>query len=411
MSRMFSYSKLNMFTACPRQYRFHYIDKIPVEKTSSANLVLGDVVHRVLRRLYQCGADGVLIPPDEMLKLYDKEWEAYDRSTIVAGQEYYAIDDFIRLGRDMLNKHYEAFQPFDQGELMGTEAYLTYEIPGTDFNLRGYIDRYWRRDDGLVEICDYKTGQTVANPHDKAFFYQMGIYQLMVQQARPDIEEVELAQYFLRRNEVVRYRMRPDELDMINEELRTLIVTVLDATRLDDFPTKEGWQCDYCDFRLICPAKRHELLLNGEIEEKSPAERTPEDIYRLASRFIEVDREEKRLKTEKVGLKEELADIARQQGLSSLQGEKGTVKVSIRRSEKFITKTRDEEKFHQLNRIVRSLPLDEFLVVDTRALMKEGYAPKRLDTTTLEALKPFVIEEEQATVRAYHKAESEPDVD
>ena len=200
MLSTYSYSSLDTYRVCPRKFKYTYIEKVSTVPKITADTYLGTVVHRVLKELYTLGADGILMPKEDAVKQYIGLWEKLNRKVISVTSEYYTVDDYIRIGQEMLIRHYDRYQPFNQGTLLGAEMHIAFQLEGTPFKFKSYIDRLWKREDGTVEICDYKTGQSLTQPGEPRFFYQMGLYQLAVQANFSDIENVELAQYFLRKD-------------------------------------------------------------------------------------------------------------------------------------------------------------------------------------------------------------------
>ncbi|MCK4607063.1 MAG: PD-(D/E)XK nuclease family protein [candidate division Zixibacteria bacterium] len=396
---VYSHSKLACFGNCPRQYKFKYVEKVEVPKRVSPDAYLGNAVHCVLRTLYTHGGDGVLVPREDALAMYRAEWEKVDRESIRLTRDYYTVDDYIRLGEQMLAEHYDRHQPFDQGTLLGTELHLTFQLADTPFRIHGYIDKLWKRDDGITEICDYKTGQRIAHPREPQFFFQMGIYQLAVQANYPQLEQIELTQFFLRQNEVVRHRMRPDEMDHLVEELRAVICKILDAERLDRFPTVEGGLCAYCDYSDICPARRHRKMLDTTSDvANAPGGSDAVRLRELADTYVAVNRRQKQVKTELEALNQDVMKAAQDHDLTVLTGTYGDVRVKLFREEKFVTKTKDARAFAELSHLARELELDDYFALDGRALMKDIYRKRRLPPEQLERLKPFVSEEDGGRV-------------
>jgi len=408
MPRKFSFSKLTEFDNCPLKYKLHYIDRISVVKRYSPELILGQAVHHVLSQLYQAGADGVLIPEDDAIKAYHTQWGKYPVELIVPSRDFYTVDDYIRLGEEMLRKHYGAYQPFREGTLLGSEMGLSYNIPDTDFALQGYIDRLVRRDDGVVEICDYKTSQHVSRPSDTSFRVQMGIYQLMVEQNYP-YKEIEVCQHFLRRDEIVRHRMTEEELDVLQEELKTLIWAVIDAERLDNFPAREGWMCNFCDFHSHCPTKRHQLALEGELDEDEPPVPSADQIKEMTDRYLELDRQAKSAKTEMDSLKQEFRRLADTEGLQKLIGDTGELKITLSRSEKFVTAYRDGKRFARLSQLARAMDLEAYFKLDGNALMKEVVRKHRLTEEQMAELAEFIESDESMRVVTKHTPDSRED--
>ena len=74
MIKIYSYSSLETYNSCPQKFQFAYVDKVPKDKRVNAITYLGNAVHRVLQKLYKYGADGIVLPKDKMLELYQSEW-------------------------------------------------------------------------------------------------------------------------------------------------------------------------------------------------------------------------------------------------------------------------------------------------------------------------------------------------
>ena len=406
----FSYSSLSSFETCPQQFKFAKIEKVEIPKRVSADAYLGAAVHRGLSVLYKHGADGILFPLDKLLEGYDHEWEKPKKEHLVAGSEHYTIDDYIRIGREMLTKYYDKYRPFNEGVLIGSEMRLSFELPGTPFKFTAILDLLLKKPDGTIELRDFKTGQRIPSVKDKGFYYQMGLYRLGLKVKYPQYDNVELTQHFLRKDEIVSHKMSDDELDLINEEYRNAVLDIKNAIRLDDFPTKEGGHCRYCEFFNICPAKRHGQMLNGgkafeDLDEKEKVQKMQE----LASRYIEFKEQEKSVKNELEALKGDLIQLSKDTGLTGFEGDGGKVKVSLKQGEKFVTKTQDSDGFAALVALARELGLDEFMTLDSNALYKEGVAKERLSEEAMEKLKEFLRTREESMVRIVKSRGDEPE--
>ena len=408
MLSSYSHSSLQSFRNCPRKFKFQYIEKPSVPRRPSVEAYLGNSVHRVLQKLYRAGSDGVEIPLEEAGKLYEAEWAKPAPGSISVVSDFHGVDDYIRMGHEMLTTFYEQHRPFREGTLLGTEMHLSFTLPGTPFKFRGVVDRLWKRDDGVVEICDYKTGRKLPRPQDPDFFYQMGLYQLAVQANHPQYDNIEVAHYMLKLNEVVRHRLTVDDLEILTEDLRQAVLATLNAEKMDDFPTREGPLCNWCDYAHLCPAKRHGLMLEAAGEEGDE-----EDVSargrRLATEYIDKDREKKALEAELKVLRSELREAAEEMEADKLEGENGEVGVKVKRVQKFPTKSRSPREAVALSEIVREHRLEQFLKVDETALMKDGYLAGRLDKEVRRKLEPLVIETETVTVRVYPKEEPADD--
>jgi RecB family exonuclease len=125
--------------------------------------------------------------------------------------------------------------------LIGVEMGIDFTLPDTSFVFRSIIDRALKISEGVLEIADYKTGGgNLPAADDPSFRTQMGLYQLAVQARYPQFREIELAQYWLKHDEEVRTRLRPEELDELTLQLKDEVVATRMAEQMNDWPTKES---------------------------------------------------------------------------------------------------------------------------------------------------------------------------
>ena len=403
MISTFSHSALESYRSCPKKFAFEHDSSIEAPDRVTADTFMGAAVHRTLKILYDGANNGVVIPLDSLLVQYQKQWGARAQKIEVVNENM-AVDDYIALGEKMLITHYEHYTPFDQGVQLGSEESITFELPGTLYKFKARVDRVWKRKDGVVEICDYKTGKTLASAKDPSFWYQMGIYQLAVKEKWPQFEDIELCQYYLRHDEVVRHRMTPEDIDQLIEQLRIEVLDIRRAARLEDFPTREGSQCLYCDFVKFCPAKRHALILAGESVVVDGVEKTTMDsASESARKYAKVDAEIKELEREKEAVKAELVRAARDLAMNRFVADDATISVTIKPEEVFVTKTADSEKFGQLSSLVRDMGLDGCFVLDAGLLMKDIVQTQRLTPEQLAILEKFILRREQVRVMVRRK--------
>lgn len=407
MSMSYSYSSLGSFRNCPRQFKFNKIDKVKIPVRVNIEAYLGNAIHRVLQQIYNRAANKKLMPLDEALKLFMEEIEKVDRDNLKVVSEYLGIDDYIEQGKEMLTSHYEKYKPFDQGTQYGTEITLRFNLPGTNFNFIAKIDRLWKTENGVMEISDFKTGKSLPRSGDINFFYQMGLYQLGVIKNYPMLENIEVAQYFLRFGEVVRDVITPDRLDILVEDIKQEIFAIQDAIKFDNFPVKESPLCNYCDYFQLCPAKRHKIFLEddnaGENIDKQKL------AFDKATELIDKYIQSKTLKAEIDALKDDLDKLGQDLDLSKFEGKGGSVQISHKAEEKFVTKTKSPDEFANLSYLVKELGLDDFFVLDARALMKEIIKKKRLDPEQMKKLEKYIITEESVRVTPKVDKDYDPD--
>lgn len=411
MLRRFSHSSLGVFRNCPRQFKFRYIEKVSVPKITYAHLHLGNAVHHQLKIAYQWAADSKLYPLEDLISSFEAEWAGPIREKIVASGAHLTIDDDIEAGRKMLTKFYERYQPFDEGVLLLAEKKVDFDLPNCRNGFTTRQDRVLKRPDGTIEICDYKTGKNLpAGPTDGSFRAQMGMYQLAVVEAFPQFKDkIEVAQYYLRHDEVIRDRLREDQLDELAEQFRSEAGEIGMAERNDDWPVRESGLCNFCDYAHLCPAKRHRLAIEADAEsEDQPESKQASD---LADEFIRADLQLKKIKAEHDALKTEIRLAALKLDLAKLSGAEGDVRISVRRSEKLPTKSGDTDGYVAVSALVRSWDeMETCFKLDDRAVL-DLYRKNRLTESQIEQLKNYLQADERVTISAKPNKPSTTDYD
>ncbi len=379
-------------------------------KPVTADTFLGNTVHRTLNELYKALSLSKVLTVEEMLYFYQKQWEGPDKSKITVVGEQLDVDDYIVTGEKMLRKYYKKYHPFDQGTTIGTELSLWFTLPGTDKKFRAIIDRLWRRNDGVIEICDYKTGQRFPQgERNEDVVYQMGLYQLAVKENYPQFETIELVQYFLRLDEAYVCALTEEDLDELVFKVKAEISQSDQAERLDDFPTKESGLCNYCNDQSLCPAKRHRLILDDESGKTKEDKRSSAEVAsELAERYLNLDSELKQIKAQHSALRADLIKIAAELDLAQLSADSGSVSIKRKIAEKFITKTANPEAFADLSSLLRKLNLDDYFEPNLTAIAKEVYSKGVLSEEDETALKQFIVEKEDTRVTIRR---SKPDSD
>ena len=389
MLSVYSYSALETYRTCPRKYKFAYIEKPPKDTRVNAATYLGNIVHRALQKLYAHGNDGVIIPLADIKAYYLEEWSRLQTDQIKVESEYYTVDDYIRIGEEMLIRYYEKHAPFKEGILLGAEMHLHFTLPGSPIKFKAQIDRLLKKEDDTIEICDYKTGQYITCAEDPRFIYQMGIYQLAVQQNYPEYQDIMLTQYFLRKDETVSYRMTPEQVDELIAELRLAVQETDISQRLDSFTTSEGNHCGFCEYYELCPAKKHRELLEDEAVQTDPAHLARKAAELTTELLIDYTRK-KELEAKMEVAKAALLAIGDELDMNAFSSDAGEIKVRSVIEEKFITKTDNFKAFAELTSLCREWGLEPFFKLDGPALMKEGVLKHQLNEDQLKRLEPYV---------------------
>ncbi|MFC1727399.1 ATP-dependent helicase [Patescibacteria group bacterium] len=248
-----SFSQIDTYDKCPRQYRFRFIQRIPVPSAAAASF--GSSVHNALRDFYRLvqelskNSQGAKKKPTQkdLFNLLNQNW-------MIEGYASKAHEKRMKKkGEQILANYYEkAFDP----NLVPQELEQSFVIKvSPTLKVGGRIDRVDPSTSlGVkgIEIIDYKTGRTVDQKDvDKSL--QMTIYALAatdkgIHGRKP--EEVTLSFYFLDAGEKKSTTRSAGQLKEVKDE----IVQKAEEISKSDFKPKPGIWCDFCDFRLLCEA-------------------------------------------------------------------------------------------------------------------------------------------------------------
>jgi len=235
-----SYSQIDSFNTCPLQYRYRFIQRLPVPP--SAALSFGDIVHKALRDFYRQLKTGAKSKPETLLSAFETHW------TPVGFASKAQENKMKKEGQRMLTAFYNANKPFTKP--LAVEQPFIVKLSPT-LKLGGRIDRIDLRGSTL-EVTDYKTGKTADQKEaDKSL--QLTAYALAVTDPglygkKPD--SVVLTFYFLDSGVKRTTQRTPAQLESVRQEI---IVKAKEISQ-SNFPPTPGVWCDFCDFKLICEA-------------------------------------------------------------------------------------------------------------------------------------------------------------
>jgi len=258
----FSYSQLAAYSACPYQYRFAHILKIPT--MGKEQFSFGKTLHATLQKLFVLinekkglGQTGLFdgkapsvkassITFEEILKLYEASW----------------VDDWFeskekkikrkKQGQEILKVFYEKYKD-NWPEALFLEKGFNFRVADgkNSYVVRGVVDRIDQIGGGPpaqagLKLVDYKTGK----PKDKLAFEakeQLLIYQLAIRELFK--EEVKtLAFYYLDNNSEVEFIGSAKDL----EKIKVKIINTINEIKQGRFGPKPGALCAWCDFKEIC---------------------------------------------------------------------------------------------------------------------------------------------------------------
>ncbi len=237
------------FKQCPLKYRLRAIDRIPEPPARYA--VRGTVVHAVLESLY--GLPSGERVPERAAALVTPTWERLlaDRPEVGALAAAAGPGDFLEEVRQLVAAYYGLEDPtaFDPESC---ESLIEVSLPDGS-PLRGYVDRIDVAAGGQLRVVDYKTGRSPSPAGEQRALFQLKFYALIVLRTR-GIVPAQLRLLYLADGQILTYT--PDEAELLRFEriLSALWAAISTAGRTGEFPPNRGWQCDYCDYKPLCPA-------------------------------------------------------------------------------------------------------------------------------------------------------------
>lgn len=249
-----SYSRLNTILdktwGCGLKYYYQYVLKYPDQ--SGPHALLGNIIHEVL----------------ELCIDNDKEYDEVDYfATFEVSQKKFDPEntipaDLIYKGKQMLQKYYNKHKKDKYSArislyptILGKE--LPFEIVIGNGKFRGFIDLVYEMD-GVVTVCDYKSGATEVPDKYVPTNTQLGIYALAMKKAYPDKKIIASLSY-LQSEKVKAHEFTDEDLEGI---LETLEGQVADLVGLFHFkPTTNERTCYNCTYAQngLCPTGKSRL--------------------------------------------------------------------------------------------------------------------------------------------------------
>ncbi len=236
-SKRLSYTQIDTFKMCPLKYSYRYLLKVPVPQSHTTSF--GVSVHDTLKDFYRLLKKGVKVDFNTMMNLYDKNWLSY-------GYESMEHENIRKKKGEEILKNF--FEKNSNPWVVPYYLEKQFNLKIGEYLISGRIDRIDQLSDGTFEVIDYKTGRIKSDLNPKKDL-QLSIYAL----ACRDIFKVpvsKLSLYFLEENEKISTQRSDEDLNELINNIALSIEEIKEST----FAPTPGWHCQFCDFRLICPA-------------------------------------------------------------------------------------------------------------------------------------------------------------
>ena len=266
--RHMSASQLSRYLACPRQYRYHYVDRVRPESISSA-LLVGGAVHEALAYYYREIGEGRRPPP--AIPLHDTyrvalvERSAQSRDdgvTVDWSADGGNIDAAVERGRRMLDVFVDAATA--PHRMLAAEHRFEFEIHDPDTGevlppVVGAIDalvhaREQDEETGHVTVLEHKTGRRAWSPSRIEYDPQCALYSRVARRlADVPCETVAVTVQLLTKTITPRLLRYPLHVDAraARTVLRQMSAALRGIAAGVDLPVMD-WHCQGCGYRRTC---------------------------------------------------------------------------------------------------------------------------------------------------------------
>ena len=361
----FSHSRIGTYETCPLQYKFCYIDKIKVEQEDTVETFLGSRVHEALEKLYTDLKFEKLLSLKELIAYFNQQWKENWNSTIAINKKDYTAENYRKMGAKYLTDYYTHHKPFNQGKVIGLETAELLDL-GSGYKFHVRIDRLVDCGNGLYEVHDYKTNNSLPKQQKLDEDRQLAMYSFWVKLNFKDCKKVRLVWHFLAFDREMESFRTINQLDDLMKEVFKKINNIENCK---EFPPNESPLCGWCPYQSICPLFKHEVSL----EPKKVNEFLQDSGVQLVNKYVKLKVEQKDYNDvveEKLAkLKEALIEFCRREGGEIVIGSDNKISVKEVESLKFPGKNTSERK--KLVKLLEKMgKMDSVSELDIYALAK-----------------------------------------
>lgn len=317
MSR-FSHSRIESFETCPKKYEFCYLLKVP-RGPDGIEAFMGSRAHEALEWLYAEVRACRVPTAEDVVGAYQAAWDAAWTGDVRITRKGRVAEDYRAIGEKAVRDYHARYTPFDADTTVGLEARVSLALDD-DHEITGFVDRVAKVRDGVWEIHDYKTSNSLMTQQKADADRQLALYELALREMYPEIESVSLVWHYLSFDTEVRSARTPGQLEALRAEV---LAKIRHIEAQSAFPARTSNLCDWCEYKPICPAWRHLF----EREALPEGERALEEGSVLVDEYLKVSDQVAALKARQDELKARIAERAAADGTERLFGTAGSVKV------------------------------------------------------------------------------------
>lgn len=260
-SKIYSFSKLNLFDTCKKQYHFNYLDpEVAPRKKEFIKprdyMTKGSAVHDAITLFYHLSVEERTFP--NLKKCLKESWysedDKYKSPPLGELGGFKDLEHERKTYREALHllKNFYDMEDIDPNLFLIPTKNIKYSFDdykkmiqgiGDDVSISGKFDRIDKLDDGKLRIIDFKTGKK------KEDNFQLEFYKYLAE-LNFDSKVKTVSFYYLNTGEVEDF----DFSDVKNDDVQSKIIDKVKAiTDEKDFPPEPSALCNFCDFKVICP--------------------------------------------------------------------------------------------------------------------------------------------------------------
>jgi putative RecB family exonuclease len=365
MGKTYSISRIDSFGKCKLQYKYRYIDKVPL-RVETIEAFMGTKVHETLKEFYDFIKNKIVKPKDWLLSKYEEKWKKDFSDSIKIVKKELSAKGYHQKGKESLAEYYDEYKPFDRAKIVKTEEsiYFSLNKDKEEYRFVGILDRLdWNGKEKIFEIHDYKTSGSLMTQEEADQDYQLPMYQLALMSQWPEAVKTKLVWHFLLFNKQIESSRTQKQLEEI-QELTIEKIKAIEACQ--DFPPFKSALCDWCDFQQICPLWKHPKKV--EILEENTYRNDPG--VKLVTAYSELEEKKKQLKEkifeieqEQEKIAEAAIEFAKRENIQVIDGPDKQLVVTIKEELAAPTRRDDQDKWEGLRESL--IESDKYVEVST----------------------------------------------
>jgi len=391
MVEKYSHSKMSAFDQCSYKYKLRYVDKVRAELGKSIEAFMGSMVHDTLEKHYELAQQSKILTEEELLEVYNEYWKRNWSEDIRIIKEEFNAENYRQTGERCLKNYYARNAPFDVITLGLEDFFLMYLPSGNQIN--GLIDRLEKVEDGHIAIHDYKTNKRAPTQAQADVDKQLGLYALAMRRKYPTYKKFDLIWHYVAVDEVIKSNRTDEELDKLIIDTEERITKIEAAVKGQNFETKKGVLCGWCEYRKQCPEFSHLYQLEDDREKLQITNITAQEASELVDELEQLNLKNNNNQEQIDGIKAKLIEYKKEAGVERIYGTEKEIGFSEYTA--YLMPAKGSKDRDELEGLLKRLDLwsnvTEFSTHKLRKMLKEG----ELSEDDKDVILAFVEQEEK----------------